>query len=303
MASAYPGGLDSFVTNLANATATANTHPTHHNDLADAVNKIEAELGVTPSGAAATVVGRLDAADTAVDDVEADIVTLQAEVAALQSAGLFYQPATIGAYDDYFDSDSSADWTAVAIAGTSNWNIGHQARLGINRGLLASFEEQAVGDWPAYLKPLTGIATGDYIQTSIGVLRYASGIAMPLLVFTDGATSAANVVAIGPEIAGDGASFFVTVEGTLANATAFDNAVAQIHGALWNTAVHWRLQWTAANTFVVFWSLNGEVWSQLVSITTSGLTPTHGGFVASSYGTGAPVHQALFKYFHSNVTP
>lgn len=46
MASAYPGALDTFATNKANATATTTDHPAHHNDLADAVNKIEAQLGV-----------------------------------------------------------------------------------------------------------------------------------------------------------------------------------------------------------------------------------------------------------------
>jgi hypothetical protein len=50
MASVYPGGLDSFATNKADATTTPTDHPTHHNDLADAVNKIEAELGVDPAG-------------------------------------------------------------------------------------------------------------------------------------------------------------------------------------------------------------------------------------------------------------
>ncbi len=59
MASAYPGGLDSFATNKADATTTPTDHPGHHNDLADAVNKIEAELGVDPAGAEATVVARL----------------------------------------------------------------------------------------------------------------------------------------------------------------------------------------------------------------------------------------------------
>lgn len=59
MASAYPTGLDSFATNKANNTLQADDHPAHHNDLADAVNKIEAELGINPSGTDATVVARL----------------------------------------------------------------------------------------------------------------------------------------------------------------------------------------------------------------------------------------------------
>lgn len=55
MASAYPGALDTFATNKADATATATDHAAHHNDLADAINKIEAELGTNPSLGSATV--------------------------------------------------------------------------------------------------------------------------------------------------------------------------------------------------------------------------------------------------------
>lgn len=61
MASAYPGGLDTFPTNRTNTTDMSTTHPTDHNDVNDAVNKIEAELGITPSAAYATVKERLDA--------------------------------------------------------------------------------------------------------------------------------------------------------------------------------------------------------------------------------------------------
>lgn len=55
MASKYPAELDSLATNKADATTTETDHKNHHNDLADAVNKIEAELGVTPSEAHSTV--------------------------------------------------------------------------------------------------------------------------------------------------------------------------------------------------------------------------------------------------------
>jgi hypothetical protein len=62
MASNYPTSLDTFATNKADATTMATDHATHHNDLADAVNKVEAELGTDPSGASSTVKARLDAA-------------------------------------------------------------------------------------------------------------------------------------------------------------------------------------------------------------------------------------------------
>lgn len=42
--SAYPGALDAFPTDRVNATPTAGTHPADHNDVNDAVNKIEAQL-------------------------------------------------------------------------------------------------------------------------------------------------------------------------------------------------------------------------------------------------------------------
>jgi hypothetical protein len=59
MSSAYPGALDSFATNKTNSTLETDDHPVHHNDLADAINSIEAELGMDPSGVYATVKERL----------------------------------------------------------------------------------------------------------------------------------------------------------------------------------------------------------------------------------------------------
>lgn len=82
MASAYPGGLDNFPTTRADGTATPTNHPTDHNDANDAINKIEAELGITPSGPFSTVAARLAfsgarvrlAADvTLTDNVEAAV--------------------------------------------------------------------------------------------------------------------------------------------------------------------------------------------------------------------------------------
>lgn len=48
MASAYPNALDNFLTNRDNNTLMYDNHPQDHDDLADAVNKIEAEFGIHP---------------------------------------------------------------------------------------------------------------------------------------------------------------------------------------------------------------------------------------------------------------
>lgn len=70
MPSAYPGALDALNTSLTDGTdagddtpgsTAVGTHAAHHNNLADAINKIEAELGIAPSDSYDTVRARLDA--------------------------------------------------------------------------------------------------------------------------------------------------------------------------------------------------------------------------------------------------
>jgi hypothetical protein len=46
MASQFPAALDQLASDKGNATVSADDHPTHHNKLADAVNAVQAALGV-----------------------------------------------------------------------------------------------------------------------------------------------------------------------------------------------------------------------------------------------------------------
>jgi septal ring-binding cell division protein DamX len=62
MASSYPTGLDTLATNKSDNTPTAGDHAQHHDDLADAINKVEAELGINPSGSLSDVVSRMGVA-------------------------------------------------------------------------------------------------------------------------------------------------------------------------------------------------------------------------------------------------
>lgn len=70
MASVYPGALDNFPTTRADDTLMATNHPGDHDNANDALNKIEAELGINPSGASATVVARLDAIGARLDEIQ-----------------------------------------------------------------------------------------------------------------------------------------------------------------------------------------------------------------------------------------
>lgn len=129
MASAYPGGLDTFAINKADGTATPTDHPTHHNDLADAVNKIEAELGVSPSGGFATVAARLG------QTVEAFIDTI---------------PASPNALDDEFNDSSITGWTAQHIGTAPTWAELADGRLYVTatgNGIKAQLKAVPAGDW------------------------------------------------------------------------------------------------------------------------------------------------------------
>jgi hypothetical protein len=61
MASSYPTGIDAFSTSHTDAENQVTVHPQVHNDLADAINKVEGELGINPSGSFATVTARFTA--------------------------------------------------------------------------------------------------------------------------------------------------------------------------------------------------------------------------------------------------
>lgn len=57
----YPNALDNLATDKADATPEAGDHASHHNALAAAINAIEAELGLNPRGASASVAAALAA--------------------------------------------------------------------------------------------------------------------------------------------------------------------------------------------------------------------------------------------------
>ena len=89
MASVYPSALDTLATDKANETPTADDHKSHHNDLADAVNKVEAELGLSPSGAEATVSARLTGLDSTIATLPASVVRV-APSGPINGVNVFY---------------------------------------------------------------------------------------------------------------------------------------------------------------------------------------------------------------------
>jgi len=82
MASAYPDGLDSFANPLATDALSSPAHAAQHADINDAVEAIEATLGLNPEGDYDTVAERMGEVDAAVDAAAASAVAADASAAA-----------------------------------------------------------------------------------------------------------------------------------------------------------------------------------------------------------------------------
>ncbi len=211
-----------------------------------------------------------------------------------------WKAGTVGAYDDYFLESNESDWTATsADTGTETWTYPDHTIISQDDGVHLDFADQSVGDFTAYTKDLTGIAIGDYVQTKLrlfgGYIDTADSVVG--VGFTDGTTTAANSVFGGMNQGADERLTLINGHGTLASMTTFPfQEIAPTSGHL-----HLRCTYSAANTFQFSVSMNGRQFTQLGANISKTMTPTRGGFMASTYGASEDC-MALFQYFHSNVT-
>ena len=121
MASNYPGSLDSFDT-IASDKKTSDavggrTHRQMHNDLGDAIEAIEAELGTDPSGGSATVKARLDAIGTVGTGSPEGVVTAAPGSTWLQT-------------DATTDVKGWLRWIKATGTGNTGWVVGPEADTG-----------------------------------------------------------------------------------------------------------------------------------------------------------------------------
>src|SRR3954464_1419115 len=104
---AYPTTLDNVAANKTDATPSAVDHAAHHNTLAGAMNRVQAELGLTPSADHASIGERLNANAINLKDYSS-LVTGGNWMPALKEAHLAGRPIYIpeGIYDISGDWDS-----------------------------------------------------------------------------------------------------------------------------------------------------------------------------------------------------
>lgn len=256
MPSSYPGALDTFPTNRADATATATNHKNDHNDAFDAINKIEAELGIDPAGSEATVAARLAALEAA--GVSFDLGTLS----------LLTRPTMVGAKDDHFNAGTlDAKWItdydggggAVDLATMPGW-------VSVTDGV-AILQAVPVGNWMVEAEVI-GPASNSVGFTSAG------------LIVTDGtAAGSADDVRFGPGMDNAATAHRVVLERYINGAfnTTYVNMGSRDH------SVHhtWlRLRWDG--TLDAWISPTGFGWQAFEVNRNPGFTPTHFGI----YGVG-----------------
>ena len=123
MASSYPGSLDSF-DSIASDKKTSDvvggrTHRDMHNDLGDAIEAVQAELGTDPAGAYATVKARFEAIEGATlpaVDAKGDLI--------VGTADNTYDNLTVGTNDTVLVADSAqtkgVKWAQVPTAGIAD---------------------------------------------------------------------------------------------------------------------------------------------------------------------------------------
>lgn len=212
---------------------------------------------------------------------------------------------TSHADDDFFTSDSSADYTEQTVTGSATWSIG--------RGVLSvAYDDQSTLDAAAFLKSLTSPTAPITIETALrswSLDRASGDFAMAGILFTDGtATTSNSVVAeIGMSGTGDDAQWLIR-EGTLTdlNAGTFQTLSSLFSFDQFSAfdRIYLRLIWINTTTVATSMSIDGNYWIDLgvADLTITSFTPTHFGFWVSSYGGTVVGRLASFDYLRRDNT-
>lgn len=260
MASAYPGGLDSLATDKTNSTVTEDDHPDHHNDTADAANKIEAQLGIYNYRAL----------------WRSPIVTPNA-------ADIIWSGSTLGSLTQVLITGTQTITEAEGMLG-----VAFQDQSANDFNCVLKAHTFSIGDTFAFpVRISSWNATPDSYN-------------MAALVFTDGTTSASNCVVTEMAVFGSSPfSFREMRTGTLTAASTSSNAVNYLLQAI-SQPIWLRLQYSAADTFIGAWGSDGIIFPQVSGNVSKTMTPTHFGVAWSSFGgtndndkqvTFGPVHK------------
>lgn len=177
--------------------------------------------------------------------------------------------------------------TGVTPTGTVNWTQ--------SSGLLSSaFSGQSAGDQCPMLYSLIPTTPPVTLTTRMRVMARRAANPMLGLMFTDGTTSGANAVSVGPYVT-TGSPIVARWAGTVTSMTTTNIYSDPPHGFL-DQWLYMQLEWSATNTWGWAFSIDGISWTDWGAGTFAAtLAPTHFGPWVSSWGV-AYVNTASFEY-------
>jgi hypothetical protein len=182
---------------------------------------------------------------------------------------------TAHALDDFFDSDTSADYTQTTPTGTATPTI--------SRGVLSwIFDDQSLQDVVPFTKAFGAISPPITIETAVR-LAGGNGTMFGGLCFTDGTETTSNVIfscATGVINANPKFTCYSGTATLIAN-TPVDAVLADSN---FTGRLYLRQVWKTTNTFRVAYSIDGVTYNPAgsgdISFT---MTPTRLGLLVSSY--------------------
>lgn len=192
--------------------------------------------------------------------------------------------------DDFFQTDSSADYTDDAVSGTATWQI--------TRGVLSvRYTSQSGGNAATFIKPITSASAPMTIETRLSVASLKVNWPTAALVFADGTSASSKTIEFGTTGNNDLSNAALQLrKGTRTDIQASNyNRLVSIWACDYLTYI--RLIWKSANTWQAAASVDGiSWWSKGFADVSYTMTPTHFGFLVTSYGDTND-HGAAFDYF------
>lgn len=278
----FKDGTGTGLTTVLNATDTQYASTTQAESLDTFVAGARLDARVTTDGSWAPTTA----------DVEVVITTIDGALVVPQWVNYLaarQSDETAHTDDDFFDSDSSGDYTELDIAGTTTWGIG-RGRLG------CVFEGQTVSDFAPFLKSITSASSPMTIETAFRLSRSNLKFAYAGALFSNGVIASSTATSIG----------ILIQDETIPPSLRHDDGTLTLMASQVNhqrshsepsVLMYIQLIWISSNSFKARFSIDGVGWIDMGAQATT-LTPTHFGFFVTDWGSlSSQEGLAAFEYF------
>lgn len=179
MSSSYPGGIDSFTNPTGTDPLSNPEHASQHANANDAIEAIETELGVTPSGTATTVAARLTDIEATAGGIAANAAA--AALSALQSATSASAASTYAtnaetSFDNFDDRYLGAKASAPSVDNDGNALITGAMYFNSTEGQM--YVRTAASAWASLTAAVTTSISVNTSSPAFTVTQTGSGAAV-----------------------------------------------------------------------------------------------------------------------------